>query len=82
MDDPLNVAVPCAGWLDRAYVKLSPSRSIPLSVIDSATSSFAVIDWAVAEGASLTAFTVIDTVAAGDVTVPSETVKVKLSGPL
>jgi hypothetical protein len=40
------------------------------------------IDCAVADGASLTALTVIDTVAAEEVDVPSETVNVKLSAPL
>ena len=39
-------------------------------------------DWAVAVGASLTALTVIDTVAAEEVVVPSDTVNVKLSEPL
>ena len=39
-------------------------------------------DWAVAVGVSLTALTVIDTVAADEVTLPSDTVNVKLSEPL
>ncbi len=45
-------------------------------------SSAVVADWALATGASLTAVTVMLTVAAVELTVPSLTVKVKLSAPL
>ena len=45
-------------------------------------SSLVDTDCAVAVGGSLTAVTVIDTVAADDVAVPSDTVNVNLSEPL
>ena len=48
----------------------------------SAVSSSVVTLWAVATGVSLTALTVIETVAGAESTVPSFTVKVKLSLPL
>src|SRR5205823_8880078 len=77
---PVNV--PCAGCVATTYVNASPSTSDPVSVIAAAVSSAVVTDCALATGASLTAVTVIDTVAAADVRAASLTVKVKLSGPL
>ncbi len=79
---PLKFALPFEGLDASAYVKLSPSGSLPAKVIDLAASSLVDTDCALADGASLTALTVIDTVAAEEVAVPSETVNVKLSDPL
>ena len=55
--------------------------SLPVRVIAIEVSSFMLTACAVATGASLTGLTVIETVAAAELTVPSLTVKVKLSGP-
>ena len=76
------LSVPCAGCVATAYVNVSPSTSEPVSVIAFAVSCVVVTDCAFATGASLTAVTVIETVAAADVSAASLTVKVKLSGPL
>ena len=51
------------------------------SVIAFGVSSLAATDWPIATGASLTAPTVIDTVATFESTVPSLALNVKLSGP-
>ena len=79
---PFSVAVPFAGCDAMEKVRASPSMSVPDSVMDSGTSSSVDTVCDVAVGASLSAATVIPTVAAGDVSVPSLTVKVKLSAPL
>ena len=79
---PLRLALPFEGLDAIAYVRLSPSGSLPDRVIDWDASSLPVTDWAVAVGASLTALTVIDMVAADEVALPSDTVNVKLSEPL
>ena len=60
----------------------SPSGSLAVSVIPRAVSSGVETDCASATGASLTAFTVIETVAAAEVSAASLAVKVKLSAPL
>ena len=72
-----------AGLPDTEYVSASPSRSDPESVRDRAEPSATVrLPMLPKVGSSLTGFTVIDTVAADDVAVPFDTVKVKLSEPL
>ncbi|MMZ70411.1 hypothetical protein D1872_334440 [compost metagenome] len=63
------------------YVKASPSASVPVSVIAFGASSSVVTLWPFATGALLTGFTVIFTVAGAESTVPSFTLKVKLSAP-
>ena len=68
------------------YVKVSPSVSVPANVIAlSLVSSATIRLCAVASGAtfgSATSVTVIFTVAATELMVPSFTIKVKLSAPL
>ena len=64
------------------YVKVSPSRSLPASVMAFVVSSSIVIVCAVAVGASFTAFTVIVTVAGAELNEPSFAVNLKLSLPL
>jgi hypothetical protein len=59
-----------------------PSISEPDSVIGLAVSSAVLTDWLFATGVSLAAATVINTVTVLESTVPSLTLKVKLSGPL
>ena len=76
---PFNV--PLAGGVATAYVKVAPSTSVPAKVRLVEPSSATVTVWAVATGASFTALTVIETVAAAEPTVPSFTVNVKLSLP-
>ena len=81
---------PCDG--PELIVKLrfvaAVSTSLPVNVIAFDVSSLVVTDWEFATGASLTAVTVMDTVAlallsAGEAPSPvSVTLKVKLSGPL
>ena len=78
----LRLALPCDGFDASAYVRLLPSGSLPANVIDCAASSLPDTDCAVADGGSLTALTVIDTVAVEEVAAPSDTVNVKLSDPL
>jgi hypothetical protein len=64
-------------------VKLALSMSAPANVMSFAVSSFVVTLWPLAVGASFTAVTVIDTVAAVESTgPPSVTLNVKLSDPL
>ena len=79
---PLRLALPCEGADENAYVRLPPSGLLPARVIDCAASSLPDTDCAVADGVSLTALMVIDTVAAEEVAVPFDTVNVKLSVPL
>ena len=76
------LSVPLLGCVTTANVKGSDSGSVPVRVIDTATSSSVETAWAVAVGASLLAVTVIDTVAAALVSEASLAVNVKLSAPL
>ena len=76
------VSVPCAGLVPIVYVSGSLSGSVATSVIDFGVSSFVVTLCEFATGGSLTAITLIDTVAAPDRFVPSDARNVKLSGPL
>jgi len=77
---PLNV--PLAGCVTTVNVSGSESGSVPVSVIGSAVSSAVETDCAVAVGASLPGFTVMEIVAAALVSVASLAVNVKLSAPL
>jgi hypothetical protein len=61
---------------------VSPSGSFPVNVIAFGVSSGVKTDWGFATGGSFTAVTVIVTVAGAEVSEPSLTVNVKLSGPL
>ena len=61
------------------YVMVSPSASVPANVIVFSVCSVASTVWAVATGLSLTNVVFIVTVAASLSTVPSLTLKVKLS---
>ena len=79
---PLRLALPCEGADENAYVRLLPSTSLPARVIDCAASSLPDTDCAVADGVSLTALMVIDTVAGEEVKAPSHILNVKLSDPL
>jgi hypothetical protein len=79
---PIVPSVPCVGAVPIANVNAPLSISVPDNVITAAVSSAVVTLCALDTGASLTAVTVIETVAAGDVKLPSLAVNVKLSGPL
>ena len=79
---PIAPNVPCAGAVTILNVKAALSISVADSVITAAVSSALVTRWEFEAGASLTAVTVIETVTAGEVKLPSLTVNVKLSGPL
>ena len=72
--------VPLVGKLDTIYVIASDSASVPAKLIVTSVCSVAATSvWAVATGASLTAVIARLTVAASESTVPSLTLKVKLS---
>jgi hypothetical protein len=73
---------PWVGAVPTANVNEALSTSVAANVITFAVSSGVVCAWPAATGASLTPVTVIETVAAGEVTLPSFTVNVKLSAPL
>ena len=79
---PMVPRVPKAGLPVTAKVRAPPSTSLAERVIVVAVSSLVETLWPLATGASLTAVTVMVTVAAGEVSVPSLTAKVKLSEPL
>jgi hypothetical protein len=79
---PIAPSVPCVGAVTTAKVKAPLSMSVPDSVITAAVSSAVVTLCALDTGTSLTAVTVIETVAAVEVRLPSLTVNVKLSAPL
>ena len=79
---PLKLALPFEGCAFNEYVNTSPSISSPLKYIRATLSSTTVTDCVVAVGASLTLLTVIDTVVADEVALPSDAVNVKLSEPL
>ena len=75
------VKLPCAGLLTTVYVVSGLlSASLPVKVPLTAVFSLVLIDWPLATGVTLST-TLIDTVAAVLVLVPSDTVKVKLSAP-
>ena len=76
------LSVPCVGAVTTAYVSVSPSTSVAVSVIALAVSWFVVTLCAVATGASFTGVTVSVTVATFEFSVPSFALNVKLSGPL
>ena len=61
---PMAPSVPWVGPVTMLKVRLLPSASEPVRVMTFAVSSFVVTDCTVAVGASLTAVTVIETVAA------------------
>ena len=75
-------SVPRAGGVTMLKVSSHVSGSDALSVIASGVSSLVLTLWPVATGASLTAVTVSVTVGALLSSVPSFTLKVKLSAPL
>ena len=76
------LSVPFAGCVTTVNVSGSDSGSVPLSVIGSAVSSAVDTDCAVAVGASLPGFTVMEIVAAALGSDASLAVNVKLSAPL
>ena len=75
-----TTTTPCAGPVTVMKVNVSPSTSVAVSVPLAGVSSFVVIDWSLATGASLTGVTVIATRPVS-VNVPSKTVYSKLAGP-
>ena len=72
----------CAGWLATVNDSASPSTSEADRVTPTATSRGVETDTDAATGASLTAETLIDTVAMFESTVPSLALNVNESGPL
>jgi hypothetical protein len=78
----IDPTVPCVGAVTTAKVNAALSRSVPDNVIGNAVFFAVVTDCPFAAGASFTAVTVIETVAAAEVRLPSLVVNVKLSGPL
>ena len=84
MNDPsaLNTRSPCAGPLTKVKVRASPSTSVALTWPPTDESSAVSAEPSLATGASLTAVTVIETVATLLSAVPSLALKVKLSDPL
>ena len=75
------VRLPCAGLLPTVYVVSGLlSASLPVTVPLTAVFSFVLTDCPLATGVTLST-TLIDTVAAVLVLVPSDAVKVKLSLP-
>ena len=70
---PVILSVPCAGFVTRLYIKVSPSASVALSVISFAVSSLVVVLASLAMGAVLVTFTFMYTVAVFESTVPSFT---------
>jgi len=77
---PLSVPLP--GCVTTVNVSGSDSGSVPVSVIGRAVSSAVETNCAVAVGASLPGFTVMEMVAAALVSEASLAVNVKLSAPL
>ncbi len=73
--------MPWAGPVPFAYVSVSPSTSVQLTVPLTAVSSSVVIASLAHTGASLTASTVIETVASDEVEPASLALNVKLSSP-
>ena len=76
------LSVPLLGCVTTVNVSGSDSGSLPVSVIGRAVSSAVETDCAVAVGASLPGFTVMEIVAAALVSDASLAVNVKLSDPL
>jgi len=76
------VSVPVVGLLTMLKVSGLFSGSVPVSVIGIDTPCGVLTVFGVAVGASLTAVTLIDTVANPDVNPPAVTLNVKLSAPL
>lgn len=74
---------PWLGNVDETTVRASPSMSLSLPTTLTEIGATPIVEpvSSTATGPSLTGVTTIDTVAEGDDTVPSSTVKVKLSGP-
>jgi hypothetical protein len=79
---PIAPNVPLVGFVTMLKVNAALSISLPASVTTTAVFFAVDTDCALAVGASFTAVTVNVTVAAPEVSDPSFTVKVKLSGPL
>jgi len=79
---PIAPNVPLVGFVTILKVKAALSMSAPDNVIGNAVFFAVDTDCPFAVGASFTAVTVIDTVPAAEVKLPSLTVNVKLSGPL
>jgi hypothetical protein len=78
----MALKVPWAGGVTIAKVNGVPSRSEPVSVMMTGVPSAMLTDCRLAVGVSLTAVTVIETMATSESMRPSLTLKVKLSEPL